>query len=247
GPAAAWRSTGTRTSKRVAAFRTALASVIDRAFDPCELREAVRSLLFLFLAALEKLDRRGRHDRGDGVLIDELGVCIPAQQHREIVEPGDDALQLHPADEIDRHRRLVLADVVEKDILDVLGFRGGHGSLLCWPFCGTPYRMRVAARGLPITELARAKPRYFLALRRALRSRQNAAPACSPEIHRPPVDHGAAGPAGNRHSRRTRYRYRHRRRTRHQAREQSRCRRVQVPPARPPACLYAHPRHQRVW
>src|SRR3546814_10612031 len=43
---------------------------------------------------IEKLDRARRHHRRDGMLVDQLHVTVPAQQHREVVEPADDALQL---------------------------------------------------------------------------------------------------------------------------------------------------------
>ncbi len=44
------------------------------------------------LGAFKELDRLSRHDCRYGVLIDELRVPISAQQHAEIVEPGDNAL-----------------------------------------------------------------------------------------------------------------------------------------------------------
>src|SRR6185295_10582867 len=40
--------------------------------------------------ALEQLDRVTRHDGRDRVLVDELGVSIPPQQHTEVIEPGHD-------------------------------------------------------------------------------------------------------------------------------------------------------------
>src|SRR5690242_9996427 len=46
-----------------------------------------------FLGPFEQLDRVTRHDRRDGVLVDELGMPVPSQQHAEIIEPGNDALQ----------------------------------------------------------------------------------------------------------------------------------------------------------
>src|SRR5690606_36021416 len=63
--------------------------------------------------------------RRDRVLVDELGLAVPAQQHAEIVEPGDDALQLDPVDQEDRDGNLRLADMVEKGILQIL-FVGSH-------------------------------------------------------------------------------------------------------------------------
>src|SRR3546814_8519945 len=40
------------------------------------------------------IDLPRRHDRRDGVLVDQLRLAVAAQQHREIVEPGDDSLKL---------------------------------------------------------------------------------------------------------------------------------------------------------
>ena len=44
-------------------------------------------------AAFEQLDRMTRHDGRDRVLVDELRMPIPPQQHAKIVEPGHNALQ----------------------------------------------------------------------------------------------------------------------------------------------------------
>ena len=33
------------------------------------------------------------------MLVDELRMSVPAQQHTEVVEPGDDSLQLHAVDQ----------------------------------------------------------------------------------------------------------------------------------------------------
>ena len=61
---------------------------------------------------------------------------VAPQQHREVVEPGNDPLQLDPVHEEDRDRRLILADVIEKHVLQVLALIGGHGSYpLLLAFC----------------------------------------------------------------------------------------------------------------
>src|SRR4029079_7068742 len=57
------------------------------------------------------------HDGRDGVLVDELRMSVAAEQDAEIVEPGHDALQLHPIHEKDRQRSLVLANMIEKSVL----------------------------------------------------------------------------------------------------------------------------------
>ncbi|MPL79210.1 hypothetical protein SDC9_25085 [bioreactor metagenome] len=75
--------------------------------------------------ALVQRNRLTRHDRRDRMLVDKLALAIPAQQHAEVVEPGDHALQFDPVDEEDRDRNLRLADVVEECVLQVL-FVGSH-------------------------------------------------------------------------------------------------------------------------
>eukprot|EP01012_Entosiphon_sulcatum_P012985 TRINITY_DN18264_c0_g1_i1.p2 TRINITY_DN18264_c0_g1~~TRINITY_DN18264_c0_g1_i1.p2 ORF type:complete len:107 (-),score=14.74 TRINITY_DN18264_c0_g1_i1:85-405(-) len=70
------------------------------------------------------------HDGRDRVLVDELRMAVAAQQHAEIIEPGDDSLQLHAIDQKDGERRLVLADVIEKGVLEVLRTFRGHGFLI---------------------------------------------------------------------------------------------------------------------
>ena len=69
-----------------------------------------------------KLDRAHRHDRRDRVLIDQLRLAIAAQQHAEIVEPGDIALKLHAIDQKDRDRGFAFADGIEKRVLQILLF-----------------------------------------------------------------------------------------------------------------------------
>jgi hypothetical protein len=64
------------------------------------------------------------------MFVDQLRVAISAEQHGEIVEPGDDALQLHAIDQEHRYRRLALANVIEKHILYILRFFVGHGGFL---------------------------------------------------------------------------------------------------------------------
>ena len=61
---------------------------------------------------LEELNRPGGHHRGDRVLVDELRMRVAPQQHGEIVEPRDDALQFDAVHQEDGDRGLVLSDVV---------------------------------------------------------------------------------------------------------------------------------------
>src|SRR5437868_62903 len=90
-----------------------------------------RSAVGAFLVALEELDRAGGHHCGDRMLVDKLRMTVPTQQDGEIVEPRDDTLQLDAVDQEDGDRRLVLADVVEEDVLDILRFFSCH---FCCPF-----------------------------------------------------------------------------------------------------------------
>src|SRR5258706_16235696 len=76
---------------------------------------------------LTRIDRRARHDRRDGMLVNQLRLAIAAQQDREIVEPGDNPLQLDALDEEHRHWGLVLAQQVEKLVLQALALgAAGH-------------------------------------------------------------------------------------------------------------------------
>src|SRR5471032_3547050 len=81
---------------------------------------SVKSARGFCLVAVEQLDGSDRHDGRDRVLVDQLRFSYPAGQHREIVEPGDDPLQLHAVHEEDRDRRLVLPQMVQEDVLNVL-------------------------------------------------------------------------------------------------------------------------------
>ena len=60
------------------------------------------------------------------MLVDELRMSVAAEQHAEVVEPSDDALQLDAIDEEDRQGGFLLADVVEERVLEALGFFGSH-------------------------------------------------------------------------------------------------------------------------
>src|SRR5262249_4020447 len=93
----------------------------DDVFDISRNRVLLRFLAPALLRRLEELEWRAGHNGRDSVLIDELRVPVATQQHAEIVEPGDDSLQLYAVDEKNRERSLVLADIVEKGVLKVLG------------------------------------------------------------------------------------------------------------------------------
>jgi hypothetical protein len=60
------------------------------------------------------------HDRGYGVLVDELRVAVAAQKQAEIVEPGHYALQLHAVHQEYREWNFGLADMVQKRVLQVV-------------------------------------------------------------------------------------------------------------------------------
>jgi hypothetical protein len=72
------------------------------------------------VARLKHLYGVSGHDRRDGVLVDELGMPVASQQKAEIVEPGDDSLELDAIDEEDRERDLILPDEIQKRILQIL-------------------------------------------------------------------------------------------------------------------------------
>src|SRR5579872_3391496 len=57
-----------------------------------------------------ELDRAHRHHSRDGVLVNQLALTVPAQQHAEIVEPSDVALQFDAVHQEDGDGRLALAD-----------------------------------------------------------------------------------------------------------------------------------------
>jgi hypothetical protein len=71
--------------------------------------------------------RLARHDGRDGVLVDELDLAFPAQQDAEIVKPCHNTLELYAIDQKDGQRNLLLADGVQKNVLEVLFFIVGHG------------------------------------------------------------------------------------------------------------------------
>jgi hypothetical protein len=74
----------------------------------------------VLLGRFEELNGVTRHNGRYGVFVDELRVSIAPEQYAEVIEPGDHALQLDPVHQKDREWSLVLADVVEKGILQVL-------------------------------------------------------------------------------------------------------------------------------
>ena len=81
----------------------------------------------LSVAELGQLDGLTRHDRRDGMLVYELRMAVAAEQHAEIIEPSDNALQLHSVHEKYRQRRLRLANVIEKRVLQTLRAFCCHG------------------------------------------------------------------------------------------------------------------------
>jgi hypothetical protein len=101
-----------------AAARRDLAALWPVGFDVIVRQGSV--LLVAPLRPLEKLDRIGRHDGRDRMFVDQLRMTVATQQHREVVEPGDNALKLHAVHQEHCDRRLALADGVEKDILKVV-------------------------------------------------------------------------------------------------------------------------------
>jgi len=83
-------------------------------------------VFFILAAGAEKLNRLTGHDRGDGVFVDQLRMVIAAQQNAKIIEPNDNALQLHTVHQKDSDRHFDFAHVIEKHILKILGFVARH-------------------------------------------------------------------------------------------------------------------------
>ena len=54
------------------------------------------------------------------MFVDQLGHAVAAQQNAEIIEPGDDALELHAVHQEDGDGNLLLAHMVEERVLQVL-------------------------------------------------------------------------------------------------------------------------------
>src|SRR3546814_1125663 len=73
-------------------------------------------------------------DRRNGMLVDELRMRIATQQHAEIIEPGDDPLQLDAIHQEDGDGHLCLAHIVEENVLQILAFVRRHQKppFCCW-------------------------------------------------------------------------------------------------------------------
>ena len=63
------------------------------------------------------------------MLVNQLRMTVPPEQDAEIIEPGDDALQLDAVHQKDGERGLVLANVIEKRVLKTLRAMGSRVSL----------------------------------------------------------------------------------------------------------------------
>jgi hypothetical protein len=61
---------------------------------------------------LEEADWHAGHDGGYGVFVDELRQAITSQQNAEIVEPGNDPLQLYSVYEENRDGDFVFSDMI---------------------------------------------------------------------------------------------------------------------------------------
>src|SRR3954471_7873220 len=69
------------------------------------------------LAAFEQLDRSARHDGRYRVLVDKLRMTVAPKQQAEIVEPGDNSLQLYSVDQEDRKWRFGFSNVIQEGVL----------------------------------------------------------------------------------------------------------------------------------
>jgi hypothetical protein len=97
-----------------------------RALYPHDIVANVLFFFFIRVCGVEQLHGLCRHDRRDSVFIDQLGMGVAAQQHTEIVKPGDNPLQFDAIYEKYGYRQLVLADVIKEYILYVLRFFRCH-------------------------------------------------------------------------------------------------------------------------
>ena len=75
------------------------------------------ALTLSVLISVQERDRTARHNCRDGVFVDKLRMAITPQENAEIIEPGDDSLQLYAINEEDREWCLVFANVIEKGVL----------------------------------------------------------------------------------------------------------------------------------
>src|SRR3954466_586810 len=103
-------------------------------FSRAKLRRLVRRFFL-------KLNRAHRHHGRDRMFVNQLGLTVAAQQHAEIVEPSDIALQLYAIDQKDRDGGFAFADRVEKRVLQVLLFFT-HGFAHCYALQGEPWSIR---------------------------------------------------------------------------------------------------------
>src|SRR5688572_11938785 len=99
-----------------------------------------------------------RHDGRDGMLVDQLGAAVAAEQQREWVVPGYDPLQLDPFDQENGHRGLRPADRIEELILQaqhfVSHFYDNSSSRLSPSPSALSFRCR-AERSMPMNEAVR--------------------------------------------------------------------------------------------
>jgi hypothetical protein len=68
----------------------------------------------------EHLHGLSRHDSRYRMLVNKLGMSVPAKKNAEIVERRDNAGQLDAVDQEDRQRNFLLSDCIEKQVLEVL-------------------------------------------------------------------------------------------------------------------------------
>src|SRR5262249_44593263 len=78
------------------------------------------------VGSFKELDRVPRHDGRDRMLVDELGMSIPPQQHAEVIKPGHNALQFDSVHQENGEWYFAFADVIEKGVLQILRTIGCH-------------------------------------------------------------------------------------------------------------------------
>ena len=73
------------------------------------------------MAARRCVERLRDYHRGNGVLKNKLLLIVGLEHHRILVETLDAARKLYAAHQIDGQESLILARIIEKSFLDVLG------------------------------------------------------------------------------------------------------------------------------
>src|ERR1700754_2660719 len=114
---------GKKRGAQPEAYAHPLLTIWDCGEGPSTL-DVARSTFRMILVATDP-HVPARHDGGDGVLVDHLAHLV-AQQHHELVERLDRALQLDAVHQVNGDRHALASQRVQKRVLQRLPF--GHSS-----------------------------------------------------------------------------------------------------------------------